>query len=277
MLEEKQLQTGDLQINYKITHAEAADLTVIFIHGFPFDCSIWDTQMEALPANICGIAYDIRGFGKSSGGHHYFSIDLFAADLIRLIEALSLQRVVLCGVSMGGYIALRAAQRSSDQLAGLILCDTNAAADSNEGKLKRFASIEQIMSGRRAEFTEGFLKGLFSRRTQEENEGLVQSIRRIISETSDETICATQLALASRTESVAFLPAIAVPALIIRGAEDQLMSVEQAEQLDGLMKSDGIMEIADAGHLPNAENPAAFNEVMNRFLLQLTKAADDRG
>jgi len=276
MIEEKQLEIDGLQVYYKIRNTDKPDLTVVFIHGFPFDSSIWDKQLEGLPDNVCGISYDIRGFGKSSGGHHFFSIDLFAADLICFLQELSAQRVVLCGVSMGGYIALRAAQRSSDHLAGLILCDTNASADSNEAKLKRFESINQITSGGKAQFIESFLKGLFSKKTNEENQQLIDQIGRIISETNDDSICAAQLALASRTETVSFLPAISVPCLIIRGAEDQMMSMEQAEQMDIQLNSHGILEIADAGHLPNAENPEAFNEAINNFLLAINKGSDDR-
>ncbi|MGV3703875.1 MAG: alpha/beta fold hydrolase [Arcticibacter sp.] len=269
MIDEKQLEIDDLQVHYKIVNAGATTATVIFIHGFPFDCSIWDKQMEALPDDICGISYDIRGFGKTVGGHSYFSIDLFAADLNALIKQLQLTRVVLCGVSMGGYIALRAAERTSDALAGLILCDTNAEADSNQGKLKRFASIEQIMGGGKALFAENFVKGLFSRQTNEHKPLLIKQIVDIIAATSDDTICAAQLALASRTETISALPAITVPALIVRGEEDQMMSIEQAEQLDSALNSGGIIEIADAGHLPNAENPEAFNEAMNTFLKRI--------
>lgn len=277
MIEEKQLETEGLQVYYKIKNAGKADLTVVFIHGFPFDSSIWDKQMEGLPENVCGISYDIRGFGKSKGGHQFFSIDLFAADLIQFLQKLAVQKVVLCGVSMGGYIALRAAERSSDHLAGLILCDTNAAADSNEAKLKRFESINLIMAGGKAQFIEGFLKGLFSKKTQEENQQLIRQIGGIMSGTEEDSICAAQLALASRTETVSFLPAIGVPSLIIRGAEDQMMSIEQAEQMDGLLNSHGILEIPDAGHLPNAENPGAFNEAINNFLQKISAGSDDRG
>lgn len=277
MIEEKQLEIEGLQIYYKIANPESKDLTIVFIHGFPFDSSIWDKQLEALPETVCGIAYDIRGFGKSRGEHQFLSIDLFASDLIRFLQKLSVSPVVLCGVSMGGYIALRAAQRTSDHLAGLILCDTNASADPDASKLKRFESINLITSGGKAQFTENFLKGLFSKKTNEQNKALVDRIAEIISKTSDETICAAQLALASRTDTVDFLPSVGVPALVIRGAEDQMMSIEQAEQMDGLLNSGGIMEIADAGHLPNAENPEAFNEAIISFLLQLNKGSDDRG
>ncbi|PRY52442.1 pimeloyl-ACP methyl ester carboxylesterase [Arcticibacter pallidicorallinus] len=276
MIKEKQLEIDDLQVHYKIKEADHADLTVVFIHGFPFDCSIWDRQMEGLPDNVRGISYDIRGFGRSRGGHHFFSIDLFASDLIKFLKNLSVQRIVLCGVSMGGYIALRAVQRSSDHLAGLILCDTNASADSNEAKLKRFESIDKITSGGKAQFIEEFLKGLFSEKTNEENRQLIDQIAHIISETNDDVICAAQLAMASRTETVSFLPAISVPCLIIRGAEDQLMSMEQAEQMDTQLNSHGILEIAHAGHLPNAENPDAFNEAIINFLQAINEGSDDR-
>jgi pimeloyl-ACP methyl ester carboxylesterase len=271
MIIEKQLEINGLQVHYKVKESSENDLTLLFIHGFPFDLSIWDNQLESLPENVQGIAYDIRGFGGTEGGHSFFSIDLFAADLINLIKTLSLKNVVLCGVSMGGYIALRTLQRSSAEIVGLILCDTNASADTNEAKLKRFASIEMLNSDAKKEFAEGFLKSIFSEKTADTNQTVVDHITNLAYNTKDVTICATQLALASRTDSTSFLCQVEIPVLVIRGAEDVLMPREQAEMLHHQLKNSRIVNISDAGHLPNVENPTAFNVEMMDFLSQLVK------
>lgn len=271
MIIEKQLETNGLQVKYKVKESAQSDLTLVFIHGFPFDKTIWDSQLQNLPENVQGIAYDIRGFGGTEGGHSYFSIDLFAADLNGLIKTLSLKNVILCGVSMGGYIALRTLQRSSLNIVGLILCDTNASADTNEAKLKRFASIEMLNQGAKKEFAEGFLTNIFSEKTAETNQEVVDYITGLVLNTKDSTICSAQLALASRTDSTSFLSQVELPVLVIRGAEDVLMPREQAEMLRHQLKNSRIVNIPDAGHLPNVENPTAFNAEMTAFLSQFSK------
>ncbi|WP_069657843.1 alpha/beta fold hydrolase [Arcticibacter eurypsychrophilus] len=271
MIINKQMEINGLQVQYRIKESSRKDVTLIFIHGFPFDLTIWGNQLEILPENVQGIAYDIRGFGGSESGHCFFSIDLFAADLNNLIKTLSLKNVVLCGVSMGGYIALRTLQRSSENIVGLILCDTNALADTNEAKLKRFASIEQITHGAKKEFAEGFLKNIFSDKTAQTNQDTVDHITNLVYNTKDFTICSAQLALASRTDSTSFLCQVEIPVLVMRGAEDVLMPREQAEMLHHQLNNSRIVNIANAGHLPNVENPTAFNVEMMDFLSQFLK------
>lgn len=243
-------------------------VTVIFIHGFPFGKEIWTDQLNSLPGKIEGIAYDIRGYGGSDTGHHFFSIDLFVSDLLGLIQELSLSNVILCGISMGGYIALRAFERSPQLFAGLVLCDTNSFADSNEAKLNRFATIEQIVNGEKKVFSASFIKKIFSEDTINHKKQTVSFIEEMISRLPETTLCATQLALASRTETTAVLEKIDVPALIIRGKEDKLMTEEQALFLKNTIKKSQLAEIPQSGHLPNLENPETFNEILNRFLLE---------
>ncbi|EOR93074.1 hydrolase, alpha/beta fold family [Arcticibacter svalbardensis MN12-7] len=271
MIIEKKLEINGLQVQYKIKESAQNDLTLIFIHGFPFDLTIWENQLKSLPENVQGIAYDIRGFGGSESGHSYFSIDLFAADLNDLIKILELKNVILCGVSMGGYIALRTLQRASENIVGLILCDTNASADTNEAKLKRFASIEQITQGAKKEFAEAFLKNIFSDKTAQTNQATIDHITNLVYNTNDSAICSAQLALASRTDSTSFLAQVEIPVLVMRGAEDVLMPREQAEMLHHQLKNSHIVNIDNAGHLPNVENPAAFNAEMMTFLSQFYK------
>jgi len=253
-------------------HGGADGITVVFIHGFPFGKEMWRPQLEALPLDMNGIAYDIRGFGESEAGHGFFSIDLFADDLFNLIEEFRLEKVVLCGISMGGYIALRAAERFPDRFSGLILCDTNAAADTNESKLKRFSAIQKLQSGGREEFTETFLKQVLSVKTREEKPDIVLSIKKMINALPVNTLCAAQLAMASRTDTSGILSDIAVPVLIILGKDDPLITAAQAEYFLSEIRKSTFSEISESAHLPNLENPVAFNKVMKEFLLNLQHA-----
>lgn len=260
---------NNLAVSFLHREVKSPSATVVFIHGFPFGKEIWKSQLESLSEQVQGISYDIRGYGESDPGHGYFSIDLFANDLINLIEHLHLNRVVLCGVSMGGYIALRAYELRRDLFLGLILCDTNANADSNIGKINRFASIERIQAEGKGAFANDFLKKVFSSRTPEIHHELVNSIFKLIMDLPESTLCATLLALASRTDTSEFLESVTVPALIIRGAEDQLMTTQQAENLHQAISSSEFVVVPEAGHLPNLENPGVFNAAMNSFLERL--------
>ena len=260
------INTGDLKVFYLEKSDPAPLITIIFIHGFPFSSEIWKEQLEELPDGVRGIAYDIRGFGKSRGGHSFFSVDLFAQDLIKFISALSLTDVVLCGISMGGYIALRAVEIGQKFIKGLVLCDTNSEADSNEGKLKRFDTIEQVVGSGSASFAENFVPRLFSEKTLSHQPSLAAFITQMIAQTLPQTICSAQLALASRTDTTAALSLIDFPVLVIRGAEDKLMTQEQAALLIDKISDSELVTVPHSGHLPNLENPVVFNEALRGFL-----------
>jgi pimeloyl-ACP methyl ester carboxylesterase len=102
---------------------------IIFIHGFPLNKSMWNKQVEVLKDNFRVIAYDIRGHGESDTGNDPFSIDLFVDDLIRFMNALKIHKASLCGLSMGGYIALKAIEDNSERFEALVLCDTTCKTD----------------------------------------------------------------------------------------------------------------------------------------------------
>ena len=120
---------------------------VIFIHGFPFSHKMWTFaggQTESIATTYRVIAYDIRGHGDSEIGDGQFTLEMFVDDLFGLMDHLNITRAVLVGFSMGGYIALRAAEKNPDRMRALVLCDTRSEADSNEAKLRRAANIKAI-------------------------------------------------------------------------------------------------------------------------------------
>lgn len=266
MIERQTVKINDIEISYLLKRAVNPVATIIYIHGFPFSSEIWTAQLADLDRNIQGIAYDIRGFGESTTSHPFFSIDLFARDLEAFISAMNLEIVVLCGVSMGGYIALRAAERAVVEISGLILCDTNAGADPDAGKLKRFAAIDQVLKEGVDTFADIFTSGLFSDKTITSGSPVPSFIGEIIKSTPSSVICSTQLALASRTDTSSFLSSLDMPVLVIRGADDKLMTQEQAEELKVRIKGAELALIPDSGHLPNLENPGVFNLKMQNYL-----------
>ncbi|WP_134089853.1 alpha/beta fold hydrolase [Olivibacter sp. XZL3] len=268
-LQRKKIRVGDISISYLLKDEVRPHKTVIFIHGFPFSKNMWHYQLEALPNGIRGIAVDVRGHGGSTSGHGYFSIDVFARDLIAFIEKLGLTKVVLCGISMGGYIALRALQIAPSRFYGMVLADTNAEADSNEAKIKRFDTIQSVLKYGRRTFAIGFVKNVFSASSLLSRPEEVELIRSSIRRNDVRSICATLLALASRTDTTDSLTSISFPCLIIRGSEDKLMTREQANALKEQIKFADLEEIDQCGHLPNLEAPEKFNQALIQYLAKL--------
>lgn len=261
------IKIDDISISYYIKKAtEKEEKVIIFIHGFPFNKNTWRPQLESVEDNITSIAIDVRGHGLSASGHGFFSIDVFAQDLQKFIEKLELKNVILCGVSMGGYIALRYYELFPEHIIGLILSDTHHLADDNKGKKKRFDSIKAILTHGKRAFAFGFIENVLAEKTISKNNKVVELIKSSIRRNSINGICATQLALASRTDSTALLPGINIPTLIIRGEEDKITPKEYMLELHHGIKGSKYVEIPNAGHLPNLENVLAFNKEMNTFL-----------
>ncbi|MBK7652404.1 MAG: alpha/beta hydrolase [Flammeovirgaceae bacterium] len=117
---------------------------IIFIHGFPLNKSMWDNQRKAFWNKYRVITYDIRGYGKSEPGTKKISIDLLTTDLLHFMDALGLDKVILCGFSMGGYIALHAMEKFPERIIGLVLADTQCQADTQRAKENRFKTCEAI-------------------------------------------------------------------------------------------------------------------------------------
>jgi 3-oxoadipate enol-lactonase len=241
--------------------------TVIFLHGFPFSHEMWKEQLNLLGKNYRAISYDIRGHGKSDSGDGLYSVDSHVDDLFGLMNHLHIQKAVIAGLSMGGYIALRAVERKPEAFSGLILCDTKSEADGNEAKIKRFQSVRDMkISGVTDAFTEGYLKNVFTTKSMESNTEAVKMIRRTIKTTSAMGIAANFLALASRTDTTESLSKIKIPTLILVGEKDIVTTPANAASLHEKIKGSTLTIVPDAAHMSNLENPSVFNEQLLQFL-----------
>lgn len=265
-IQRKKIRIGDISMSYLLKEADEASKTIVFIHGFPFNKNMWHHQLDALPTHIRGIAIDVRGHGASTIGHGYFSVDVFAKDLLVFIEKLGLKKVVLCGISMGGYIALRTQQLAPETVIGLVLADTNSEADSNEAKIKRFDTIQSVLKYGRRTFAIGFVKNVFAEENIARRWEEVELIRSSIRRNDVRSICATLLALASRTDTTDSLKHIPYKCLVIRGAEDKLMSEGQAVLLKNEIPDAELLIMQQCGHLPNLEDPQNFNIALINYL-----------
>jgi len=244
---------------------------LIFIHGFPFDKSSWHYQMDHFMDIHRVIAYDLRGFGKSIEGEEKFSIGMFADDLVGFMDALQIPKAIICGLSMGGYIALNAVSRYAGRFEALVLCDTQCAADSDEAKENRNKSIAQLENNEIHEFMTGFIKAAFCTESMNKKQEEAVQVKQTILSTSRTTLISTLHAMAERWETCSILGEIRVPALILCGRLDTLISPAQSGYLHDHIKNSEFHFIEKSGHLPNIENPEEFNRLLQGFLSGLKK------
>lgn len=241
---------------------------VVFIHGFPFNHTMWDPQMRALPNHFRAITYDIRGHGQSDVGDGQYSIELFVDDFIGLLDHLVIRQAVVCGLSMGGYIALRAIERHPERFRGLILCDTRSEADSDEGKIKRSAAVKSVKKGGVEAFAASFVKAVFAPETFRTKPDAVETIRKMIVSNSPLGIGGTLLAMAARTDTTKALSGIRVPTLILVGEHDALTPPSSSQAMHERIPSSQMHVLPGAAHMSNIENAGEFNRHLLEFLEQ---------
>lgn len=240
---------------------------VVFVHAFPLNRKMWAPQ-AGLKAHARLVTYDARGFGKSGVSDPQIPFELYVEDLLALINRVDADELVLCGLSMGGYVVLRAADLAAERISGLILADTKSEADGDEARLKRAATVLAIKRNGLAAFADGFLKSVLAPRSQQRPD-LVMTLRGMVLDSEPSGACAALLAMAGRTDTTAALRKLGMPSLVLVGAHDGLTPPAAAQALaKGLPKSQFAV-IPEAGHISNLENPDAFNALVAEFLAGL--------
>lgn len=260
-----QVQVDDILVGCSDEGSREAPV-LIFVHGFPFNRSMWKPQVEAFAQEWRVVAYDVRGHGESDGGKKAFSIKLFAQDLIGLMDTLAIEKAVLCGLSMGGYIALNAVLTYPERFKALVLSDTQCVADTPEAKEKRLKTIEAIGRDGVESFADASVKNFFASGSLQSAANTVENVRMMIAATSEETLVGTLRALYEREESCSRLQEIRVPVLILVGEEDRITPPQAAALMHQKIKGSCMEIIAQAGHLSNMERPGKFNKELGSFI-----------
>lgn len=258
--------------NFNFSYDDVGDgsIPIIFLHGFPFDKTMWRGQLDFLKFSYRLIACDIRGFGKSTDEESPLSIDLFGNDLIQFMDTLNIDKAIVCGLSMGGYLALNVIKRFPSHFEALILCDTQCIADTAESKEKRYKIIEEIETDGVTNFNEGFIKSVFHKDSLANKTELVEQLRGVVFSNSQHIISQGLVALAKRSETCSSLGEISIPTLIICGREDQVTPLAQSEFMNKHIKGSILQVIENAGHVSNIEQPKEFNKYLGEFLTDLS-------
>jgi len=244
--------------------------TLVFLHGFPLDHSMWVTQIRELSPNYRVIVPDLRGFGRSRGVSDTTTMEDFADDLLGLLDHLHVSEpIVLCGLSMGGYISFAFARKAADRLAGLVLCDTKATADSEEAAANRRQLADRVLTEGAVIVAEAMLPKLVALETKESRPQVVDAIRNVMLSSPPKAIAAAQRGMAGRPDVTAELGGISVPTLVIVGDQDVISPAEEMSQIAKAIPGARFVTIPDAGHMTPLENPKAFQAALSTFLQDL--------
>ncbi len=257
------LSINGLSVN---TFGDDKNQSIIFIHGFPYDHTMWEYQIEVLKDNYFCIVYDVRGLGESAVGDGQYTMEAYVNDLLMIVKYLELNRPILCGLSMGGYITLRAVEKAHDLFSGLILCDTKSDADDDQSKLKRASVISQIDSGGFIKFIESFVTNCFAEEAPVEDAEMFQATLAKAQRQNPVGVKGAIIAIISRTDTTSFLPKIKIPTLVLCGSFDKLTPVTVMRPLAEQIPEAEFAVIPQSGHMTPLENPESVNELIIGFL-----------
>jgi 3-oxoadipate enol-lactonase len=236
---------------------------VLFIHAFPLDRTIWEHQLDSL-TGFHRIAPDLRGMGRSEAPDLGYSMSTYAEDLVGVLDAIGVSRVVLCGISLGGYVAFEFLRRWRERVKGLILMDTRAEADSAEGRKSREALIARVREQGPLAAAEAMLPRFFTPQVSPE---IIERVRTTIMRTPVAGLVGALSAMRERPDSTGLLPTLTgIPTLVLVGAEDMITPPAIAQSMATAIPGARLMEIPGAGHLPCVEQPVPTTRAVLKFL-----------
>jgi len=243
---------------------------VLLIHGFPFDHLLWRHQLAALSRWRC-IAPDLPGAGTSPGfdSPDAYSMSSYATFLVGILDQLKVRQAVICGLSMGGYIAFELLRRFPERVRAAILCNTKAAADSPEAKRGRDALAAKAQDeGARAVAAE-LVPKVIARATRERQPDVVKEVTEMIARQPVPGIVGALRALRERPDSTPLLAAIRVPVLVVAGDDDQIAPAAGMQELARTIPGARFALVPDAGHVAPLEQPITVSSALSDFLAKL--------
>lgn len=239
---------------------------LLFIHGYPLDRSMWGPQVNELQKISRVIAPDLRGFGQSSDTDgQAVTMETYAEDMKALLDSLNIQQAILCGLSMGGYIALAFVTQYADRVQGLILSNTKAGADTDAGRQGRYDTANKVeQSGSTAVVVDGMAPKMLGPKAKPEATSFARSL---MSHQRVPGVTSALRGMAVRPDRTPGLSSIKVPTLIITGSADIVIPPSESEAMHQVISHSALVNIPDAGHLANLDNTDAYNEAVRAFVV----------
>ncbi len=266
-------------------HTSGSGLPLLLLHGFPLDHRMWSRQAD-LAEHVRLIAPDQRGFGASAGPDPGLrsvptSIEALAEDAVALLDSLHVARpAVVCGLSMGGYVAQHVAARHPDRVAALVLVDTKLEADTPEARAARgdlAANVRRLGPGIVAEAMVPRLLAAPAGPPAAGRAAMEASLREMIVAQPVETIVGALGLLGARPDTTAGMRRAMMPALLVVGAEDAITPPDCLARAEAIMRTARLVVIPRAGHMVPLEAPTEFNAAVAAFLRSLDGRAAAAG
>ena len=243
---------------------------LLFVHGFPLDHSMWRSQAEGLSDSFQIVIPNLRGFGGTPPLPGVASMAVMADDLALLLDKLAIPKVVLVGLSMGGYIAWQFWLRHRSRLEGLVVCDTRAGADSAETAKGRRVMAERVRKEGCGFLVETMVPRLFAASPMSRSPEVVDAIQRVIRQADREGVAAALLGMAERPDMTDQLSRVDLPSLVICGESDVISPPSEMRSIALAIPNARYVEIPDAGHLAPLEQPGAVNDAIRDFVRALS-------
>lgn len=248
---------------------ERANTPVVLLHGFPLSAAIWAPVTPWIEPHAWVITPDLPGFGGTPPLPGTATLEAFAEWVVDLADDLELDRFVLGGHSMGGYIALALAEAFPDRLAGLILVDSRSGADTPEGASRRQAAMADIRSHGGAPFREAFVANLVGKSTRHGRPDVVAELCALAEPVSDDVLVSCLEAMRVRPDRSGLLASLDIPALILVGEEDTVTPPGEAQAMARALPQAELALIHGAGHTPSMEQPEVTGRILARWVASL--------
>lgn len=242
---------------------------LVLIHAFPTDQRLWKPQREGLKNNFRIITLDLWGFGKSSPvDGQAVPMTEYADEIKQLLDQLHIQKAIIGGESMGGYIALAFLEKYPDNVSGLVLSDTQSIADSEETKAKRETTAQDVLAHGTTQLINGFMQKALTPQASDQMQRFLQNI---LESQSSTAVASALRGIALRTDTSNLLSNTTLPILIITGDQDTLISPQQSKNMNQLAKNSNLIVITNAAHLSNLEQSEQWNQAVINIFYKSTR------
>lgn len=239
----------------------------VLLHAFPLSNKMWQPQIEALKAENCRLILpDLRGFGESHSFSDINTMEDMATDIAELLDTLKIERAIVGGLSMGGYITFNFLQKFPEKIAALVFCDTNSGSDSEDAREARFDLIEKIETEGAQALIDVILPKLICENTKQNKKELVETLEEMFKKVNPQAAIAALRGMAERKDRTGLLEQISVPTLLIFGQEDKVTNLEMAQKMSNKILNSKLVTIENAGHYSNLEQPEVFNKALIDFI-----------
>jgi 3-oxoadipate enol-lactonase len=248
-------------------HLEAGSgWPLVLLHAFPLSADLWRPQLERSPRGWRCFAPDLRGFGPGATPANPITLDDMAADVVAFLDALEIEKAVIGGLSMGGYVTMALYRLAPERFTAMVLANTRAGADSPEAGAAREKMAQLVRREGSQAVADDMLPKLLGATSRRARPHLTPLVRRLITNNTAEGIEAAIHAVKERPDSFATLERAAVPALVITGDEDAIIPVTESEAIHRVMSRSQLVVLRSAGHLSSLEVPDDFSEALDNFL-----------